>query len=69
MSRAKCARCGRRRLTMMDASCRQCLSEVLAQKVREANAPGATDQVKEDCWAYMNRIYAQVSVHDLYPPQ
>jgi len=54
---------------MMDGSCRQCLSEVLAQKVRNANAPGATDQVKEECWAYMNRIYAQVSVHDLYPPR
>lgn len=53
---------------MMDASCRQCLSEVLAQKVRDANAPGATDQVKNDCWTYMNRIYAQVTIKDLFPP-
>jgi len=69
MPRAKCVKCGKRRQIIMNDSCRECLAGVLAQKVRDANAPGATNQVKDDCWAYMNRLYAQVSVHDLYPPR
>jgi len=68
MTRGKCVKCGKRRLTMMDASCRQCLSEVLAGKVREANAPGASDQVKDACWAYMDRVYKAIGFQKLAYP-
>lgn len=67
MSRFKCSGCGKRRNILMDGCCRQCLSSLLAKKVRDANAPNAPQEVKEDCWAYMNRIYTEVEVKDLYP--